>query len=173
MGNDSTICGFDCDDECQLGLSATRVRGYIICFLRVPQLYCSFPAAQAGKGSSQEIVCKPLTQVTACPSILTVSDTCQVTVVLILPCHIRPPFLRAPDGDTTSDQPSDKFEYWFTSHNIVESIFRHPWVLWACAGISWCKGGLRGGAPEGWGTSTRCWTWPARRQFLQSETGFC
>ena len=33
-------------------------RGLVKCFLRVPQSYCSFPAAQASKGNSQKIVYK-------------------------------------------------------------------------------------------------------------------
>ena len=32
--------------------------GFVKCFLRVPQLLCSFPAAQASKGNSQKIVYK-------------------------------------------------------------------------------------------------------------------
>ena len=32
--------------------------GFVECFLRVPHLYCSFPAAQASKGNSQKIVYK-------------------------------------------------------------------------------------------------------------------
>ena len=32
-----------------------RYAGFVKCFLRVPQLYCSFPAALASRGNSQKI----------------------------------------------------------------------------------------------------------------------
>ena len=32
----------------------TCVRGFVKCFLRVPQLFCNFPAAQASMGNSQK-----------------------------------------------------------------------------------------------------------------------
>ena len=41
-----------------LGRAETWVRGFVACFLRVPQLYCSFPAAQASKRNSQKMVYK-------------------------------------------------------------------------------------------------------------------
>ena len=39
-----------------LGGAVTWVRGFVKCFLRVPQLFCSFPAAQASKKNSQKMV---------------------------------------------------------------------------------------------------------------------
>ena len=39
-------------------LPSGRFPGFVKCFLRVPQLLCSFPAAQASKGNSQKIVYK-------------------------------------------------------------------------------------------------------------------
>ena len=41
-----------------LGQAVTWERCFIQCFLRVPQLYCRFPAAQTSKGNSQKIVYK-------------------------------------------------------------------------------------------------------------------
>lgn len=38
------------------GPPSGRFPGCIKCFLRVPQLLCSFPAAQVSKGNSQKIV---------------------------------------------------------------------------------------------------------------------
>ena len=38
-----------------LGGAVTWVRGFVKCFLRVPPLYCSLPAAQTRKRSSQKI----------------------------------------------------------------------------------------------------------------------
>ena len=48
-----------------LGRAVTWVRCFVKCFLRVPQLFCSFPAAQGSKG---KLCTKPLAQVTARPS---------------------------------------------------------------------------------------------------------
>ena len=42
-----------------LGWIVTWVGGFVKGFLRVPQLFCSFPAAQASKCKSLEIVYKP------------------------------------------------------------------------------------------------------------------
>ena len=38
--------------------AASWIRGFARCFMRVPQLFCSFPTAQASKGKSRNIVYK-------------------------------------------------------------------------------------------------------------------
>ena len=46
-------------DKFTVTLSAiSSFPGFVKCFLRVPQLLCSFPAAQASKGRSQKIIYK-------------------------------------------------------------------------------------------------------------------
>ena len=55
---------FNRNNEIVLGHASTWVRGFVLYFLRVQQLYCSFPAAQE---TQRKLFAKPLTKVAAAP----------------------------------------------------------------------------------------------------------